>query len=152
MPTYANTSVYRIYYETGWRSPLIYEGPRSLLSTFSISSLFVSPFLYSFFFLSASPSIIKVLYCLLCLLPAQGPKWLDYKCEHVRLLTWDLLFGIYFYIVLGPSQESKYIESWPNTTSVWAGWRRFDIPVDRSDRVHSLLHCTSWALGSSTCH
>ncbi len=35
-------------------------------------------------------------------------------------------------------QETKYTESWPNTTSAWAGWRRFDIPVDGSDGVHSL--------------
>jgi hypothetical protein len=31
------------------------------------------------------------------------------------------------------SQEAKYIESWPNMTSAWAGWRRFDIQVDMSD-------------------
>ncbi len=43
-------------------------------------------------------------------------------------------------------QEAKYVEGWPNTTSAWAGWSRFDIPVDRYDRVHSLLHCTSWTL------
>jgi hypothetical protein len=29
------------------------------------------------------------------------------------------------------SQEAKYVECWPNTTSAWAGWSRFDIPVDR---------------------
>ncbi len=40
------------------------------------------------------------------------------------------------------NQEAKYVESWPNTTSAWAGWSRFDIPVDRSDGVHSLLQCT----------
>ncbi len=28
-------------------------------------------------------------------------------------------------------QEAKYVERWPNTTSAWAGWSRFDIPVDR---------------------
>jgi hypothetical protein len=50
------------------------------------------------------------------------------------------------------SQEAKYVERWPNTTSAWAGWIRFDIPVDRYGRVHSLLHCTSRTLGSSTCH
>jgi hypothetical protein len=43
----------------------------------------------------------------------------------------------------GGTQEAKYIENWPNTTSGWAGWRRFDIPVDRYGGVHSLLHCTS---------
>jgi hypothetical protein len=40
------------------------------------------------------------------------------------------------------AQEAKYVESWPNTTSARAGWSRFDIPVDRYDGVHSLLHCT----------
>jgi hypothetical protein len=30
-------------------------------------------------------------------------------------------------------QEAKYEESWPNTASAWASWRRFDIPVDRYD-------------------
>jgi hypothetical protein len=39
------------------------------------------------------------------------------------------------------TQETTYVESWPNTTSAWAGWRRFDIPVDRYDGVHSLLQC-----------
>jgi hypothetical protein len=39
-------------------------------------------------------------------------------------------------------QEAKYIESWPNTASAWAGWSRFDIPVDRYGGVHSLLQCT----------
>ncbi len=28
-------------------------------------------------------------------------------------------------------QEAKYVESWPSTTSAWADWSRFDIPVDR---------------------
>jgi hypothetical protein len=28
------------------------------------------------------------------------------------------------------NQKAKYIEYWPNTTSAWAGWRGFDIPVD----------------------
>jgi hypothetical protein len=35
----------------------------------------------------------------------------------------------------GATQEAKYIESWPNTTSAWVGWRRFDIPVDNSCEV-----------------
>jgi hypothetical protein len=30
-------------------------------------------------------------------------------------------------------QEAKYVERWLNTTSAWAGWSRFDIPVDRYD-------------------
>jgi hypothetical protein len=29
------------------------------------------------------------------------------------------------------NQEAKYVESWPNTTSAWAGWSRPDIPVER---------------------
>jgi hypothetical protein len=52
----------------------------------------------------------------------------------------------------GGIQEAKYVESWPNTTSAWAGWSRFDIPVHRSDGVHSLLVCTSSTLESPTCH
>jgi hypothetical protein len=50
------------------------------------------------------------------------------------------------------SQEAKYVERWPNTTSAWAGWSRFDIPVDNYDGVHSLLICTSSPLVSPTCH
>jgi hypothetical protein len=41
------------------------------------------------------------------------------------------------------SQEAKYVERWPNTTSAWDGWSRVDIPVDRYGGVHSLLICTS---------
>jgi hypothetical protein len=26
-------------------------------------------------------------------------------------------------------KEAKYVERWPSTTSAWAGWSRFDIPV-----------------------
>jgi hypothetical protein len=49
-------------------------------------------------------------------------------------------------------QEAKYVERWPNTTSAWAGWSRFDIPVDRYGGVHSLLICTSSPLGSPIYH
>jgi hypothetical protein len=56
----------------------------------------------------------------------------------------------YFSVVF--VQEAKYVERWPNTTSAWAGWSRFDIPVDRYGGVHSLLHCTSITLMSPTCH
>jgi hypothetical protein len=50
-------------------------------------------------------------------------------------------------------QEAKYVEGWPYTTSAWAGWSRFDIPVDRYDGVHSLLRWRpSKTLGSPTCH
>jgi hypothetical protein len=45
------------------------------------------------------------------------------------------------------NQEAKYIESWPNTTSAWAGWSRFDIPVDRYGGVQSQLICTISTLG-----
>jgi hypothetical protein len=51
--------------------------------------------------------------------------------------------------VSGPSlvstEEPKYVESWPNTTFAWAGWSRFDIPVDRYGGVHSLLQCTGFS-------
>jgi hypothetical protein len=50
------------------------------------------------------------------------------------------------------AQEAKYVESWPNTTSAWAGWSRFEIPVDIYCEVHSLPTCTSSILGSPTCH
>jgi hypothetical protein len=50
------------------------------------------------------------------------------------------------------TQEAKYVERWPNTTSAWAGWGRFDIPVDRYGGVHSQLICTSSPLGFPTCH
>jgi hypothetical protein len=53
-------------------------------------------------------------------------------------------------IMMVAGQEAKYVESWPNTTSAWAGWSRFDIPVDRYGEVHSLLICTSSTLGSPT--
>jgi hypothetical protein len=36
------------------------------------------------------------------------------------------------------SQEAKDVESWPNTTSAWAGWSRFDIPVDRYDGAKTI--------------
>jgi hypothetical protein len=35
-------------------------------------------------------------------------------------------------------QEAKYVESWPNTTSAWAGLSRIDIPVDRYGGRYSL--------------
>jgi hypothetical protein len=50
------------------------------------------------------------------------------------------------------TQEAKYVERWPSTTSAWAGWSRFYIPVDRYAGVHSLLRWPSRTLGSSTCH
>jgi hypothetical protein len=49
------------------------------------------------------------------------------------------------------TQEAEDVEGWPDTTSAWAGWTRFDIPVDRYG-VYSLLICTSSPLGSPTCH
>jgi hypothetical protein len=47
------------------------------------------------------------------------------------------------------SQEAKYVKSWSSKTSAWAGWSRFDIPVDRYGGEYSLLICT---IGFSTCH
>ncbi len=49
------------------------------------------------------------------------------------------------------SQGRGWGQSWSNTNSAWAGWSRFDIPVERYGGVHSLLLCTSITLGSSTC-
>jgi hypothetical protein len=54
--------------------------------------------------------------------------------------------------LLDTTQEAKYVERWPSSTSAWAGWSRFDIPVDRYAGVHSLLICTSSPLGFPTCH
>jgi hypothetical protein len=47
------------------------------------------------------------------------------------------------FLVVAQSQEAKFIERWPNMTSAWAGWKRFDIQVDRSGGEHSLLLCTT---------
>ncbi len=52
------------------------------------------------------------------------------------------------------TQEAKYVESWPSSTSARVGWSRFDIPVDRYGGVHSLLICISstvhWGLLPAT--
>jgi hypothetical protein len=50
------------------------------------------------------------------------------------------------------SQEAKYIESWPSTTSAWAGWSRFDIPVDRYGGVHPCYYAPAiyWGLLPAT--
>jgi hypothetical protein len=37
-------------------------------------------------------------------------------------------------------QEAEYVERWPNTASAWAGWSRFDIPVDRYDTFPAKEH------------
>ncbi len=58
----------------------------------------------------------------------------------------------YYGRAVSGTQEAKYVERWPNTTFAWAGWSRFDIPVDRYGGAHSQLICTSMTLGSSTCH
>ncbi len=50
-------------------------------------------------------------------------------------------------VAIALTQEAKYVESWPNTTSPCSGWSRLDIPVDRYGGVHSLLLCTSSTLG-----
>jgi hypothetical protein len=50
------------------------------------------------------------------------------------------------------TQEAKYVERWPSTTSAWAGWSGFDISVDRYGGVYSLLICTSSPLVFPTCH
>ncbi len=58
------------------------------------------------------------------------------QCERSRLQLLRLQSRI------GRTQEAKYVESWPNATSAWAGWSKFDTPVDRYGGVHSLLQCT----------
>ncbi len=72
------------------------------------------------------------------------------ESKYKRVGNWGL--GSVLLAVKVSPQEAKYVESWPSTTSAWAGWSRFDIPVDRYGGVHSLLICTSCILGSSTCH
>jgi hypothetical protein len=62
-----------------------------------------------------------------------------------------ICYLIFSYTVVSP-QEAKYLVSWPSTISAWAGWSRFDIPVDWYGGVHSLLICISGILGSPTCH
>jgi hypothetical protein len=71
-------------------------------------------------------------------------RWIDSRnCISTRS-------GQFFVVVQG--QEAKYVEKWPSTISAWAGWSRFDIPVDRYPGVHSLLQWPSRTLGSSTYH
>jgi hypothetical protein len=65
---------------------------------------------------------------------------------------WSLRMFFSQYTTVICTQEAKYLKRWPSTTSAWAGWSRFDIPVNRYDGVHSLLICTSSILGSPTCH
>jgi hypothetical protein len=55
--------------------------------------------------------------------------------------AWDPLSTVNSFDI-GQTQEAKYVEGWPNMTSAWAGWSRFDIPVDRYGGVHSQLICT----------
>ncbi len=85
---------------------------------------------------------------------AVGKSWL---CSHCREPICSInrqytCTCMYTRPTRGATQEAKYVESWPSTTSAWAGWRRFDIPLDRSDRVQSLLVCTNSTVESSTCH
>jgi hypothetical protein len=54
----------------------------------------------------------------------------------------QMYMNMYMFLFVFMLQEAKYLEAWPNTTSAWAGWSRFDIPVDRYGGVHSLLECT----------
>ncbi len=59
--------------------------------------------------------------------------------------SWELVQAV-------GTQEAKYKESWPNTTSAWAGWRRLYTPMDRSNGVDSQLLCTSSTPESPTYH
>jgi hypothetical protein len=74
--------------------------------------------------------------------PWRRNTWNAHKWEIFHKSARELLYMQYIQFCQVPIQEAKYVESWPNTTSAWAGWRGFDIPVDRADRVHSLLQCT----------
>jgi hypothetical protein len=68
------------------------------------------------------------------------------KSEYYTVHTIIALQNTVMYIThtgVGLSKEAKYVESWPSMTSAWAGWSRFDIPVDRYGGVHSLLLCTN---------
>jgi hypothetical protein len=79
-------------------------------------------------------------------------------CKHLEKIGFTYVFlwrnknRLYFGCRTSIPQEAKYVESWRNTASAWAGWSRFDIPVDRYGGVHSLLISTSSTLGSPTCH
>ncbi len=69
------------------------------------------------------------------------------KCRHCILGLLYSAYCTYFRVEsriwdATPAQEAKYVERWPSTTSAWAGWSRYDIPVDRYGGVHSLLICT----------
>jgi hypothetical protein len=65
-------------------------------------------------------------------------------CTQMYTCTFVDIYTVLLYIELTlVDREAKYVESWPNTTSAWADWSRFDIPVNRSDGVHSLIICTS---------
>jgi hypothetical protein len=74
--------------------------------------------------------------------PWRRYTWNAHKWKIFHKVARELLYMQYIQFCQVPIQEAKYVESWPNTTSAWAGWRGFEIPVDRSDRVHSLLQCT----------
>jgi hypothetical protein len=65
--------------------------------------------------------------------------------RHGRRNTWNAHRCMY-------TQEAKYVESWPRTTSAWASWSRFDIPINWYGGVHSLLICTSSPLWFPTGH
>jgi hypothetical protein len=75
----------------------------------------------------------------------------NYPLPCAIFLTKPVLLDIGGHQQWHETQEAKYVESWPNTTSAWAGWSRFDIPVDRYDGVCSLLRRASSTLGSPTC-
>ncbi len=73
-----------------------------------------------------------------------------YKCiklffsvMHVFCMLHSAVANVQNAIFCPQSEESTVVpqdaKSWPNMTSAWAGWRRFDIPVDRSNRLHTFL-------------
>ncbi len=88
---------------------------------------------------------------LVCICSYSDPHAAKANVLTVMLLPTGILTRMMLFAAV-LTQEAKYVEGWPSTTSAWAGWSRFDIPVDRYGGVHSLLICTSSPLGFPTCH
>ncbi len=102
-----------------------------------------------------------VLYVLTWILTTPGPARFGRVPPHGVLHSTGRSFNILcdftsssqtLYCIRVRTPEAKYVESWPSTTSAWAGWNRFYIAVDKYGGVHSLLRWPSRTLGSLTCH
>jgi hypothetical protein len=62
-------------------------------------------------------------------------KTIQFVCRAFRRLA-----GVTLWVSV-PSQEAKYVERWPSTTSAWAGWGGFDVPVDRYAGLLEYIPC-----------